>query len=702
MKRSPGNTIANGHELARLLARAQEQFRSGQLGTAAKHLQKAIKFNPRDPRSYLLLARVQQSQGRPQDSIKTYKQCLRQMPDNFDALFNLGMLYKRSGRVDAAIDCYQRALQQRIDIPELYNNLGNAWLDKGDSAQAIDAYQRALELKPEFAGAWHNLGRLYLQMNQPADALPPLRRARQLQSDDEQIVKDLSLCLSLLPLDADDPELAEDLQACLARPRIDGRALSRAVCRYLRQQVFANLIESWRHGQLHVSPATLEQLQQPLLLAVLRREPLCDLILEQVLTRIRQACLLDRKLAESAPELIFALAEQCFLNEYLWEVSDAQSEALAGLETELNTASPETVQSIRYALFACYKPLYQLLPDSQVVQTLYNSADTSLKQLIEQQVIEPGLESGLKQNLPVLTPIEHATSQAVRTQYESNPYPRWHQIDKPISTSLSEHLCQLFPALRTRPPQFPATPQILCAGCGTGLQALRMARRIQPCAITAIDISSASLAYGLRQAQATGHNDIRFGQADILKLDDSLGSFDCIECYGVLHHLAEPATGWANLRRLLKPGGIMRIGLYSHAARGPIREIRRTIDELRLSPEEIQGIRTIRRHIAELPATDPVHGLIHSPDFYTVSECRDLMFHVQEHQLNLQDIAAILRKLKLEFIGFEFEDYAILNRYRALYPDDVHAVDLNNWHELEQAHPESFAAQYIFWVRDAA
>ena len=43
--------------------------------------------------------------------------------------------------------------------------------------------------------------------------------------------------------------------------------------------------------------------------------------------------------------------------------------------------------------------------------------------------------------------------------------------------------------------------------------------------------------------------------------------FDVIEANGVLHHLASPFEGWRVLLALLRPGGAMRIGLYSELAR---------------------------------------------------------------------------------------------------------------------------------------
>ena len=56
-------------------------------------------------------------------------------------------------------------------------------------------------------------------------------------------------------------------------------------------------------------------------------------------------------------------------------------------------------------------------------------------------------------------------------------------------------------------------------------------------------------------------------QADILHLHHLGKEFDIIESTGVLHHMDEPMVGWKALVDLLKPGGLMKIGLYSDLAR---------------------------------------------------------------------------------------------------------------------------------------
>ena len=66
----------------------------------------------------------------------------------------------------------------------------------------------------------------------------------------------------------------------------------------------------------------------------------------------------------------------------------------------------------------------------------------------------------------------------------------------------------------------------------------------------------------------------------------SLGrQFDFIDTSGVLHHLADPWSGWRILLSLLRPGGPMQVGLYSELARRNVVAARALIAERRLSAQ---------------------------------------------------------------------------------------------------------------------
>jgi hypothetical protein len=164
-----------------------------------------------------------------------------------------------------------------------------------------------------------------------------------------------------------------------------------------------------------------------------------------------------------------------------------------------------------------------------------------------------------------------------------------------------------------------------------------------------------------------------------------------------LHHLADPWTGWEALLSLLRPGGFMLLGLYSEMARRPVLAARARIAELGLggSADDIRGFRQ------ELMQNGDPRGhasILESEDFFSLSACRDLLFHVQERRLRLGEIADFIRSHRLNLLGFELDD-GVLAAYRKRFPQDRAATDLACWETFEADHPGLFGGMYIFWVQ---
>jgi len=139
----------------------------------------------------------------------------------------------------------------------------------------------------------------------------------------------------------------------------------------------------------------------------------------------------------------------------------------------------------------------------------------------------------------------------------------------------------------------------------------------------------------------------------------------------------------------------MLVALYSEAARRGIVEARRYIAEKGYG-SSADDIRHCRQ---DLLAMDQKGGLgTGFGDFFGVSSCRDLLFHVQEQRMRLPDIAHFLKDNDLAFLGFE-TDTATLQAYRQRFPDDPAAIDLQNWDAFEAEQPDTFAGMYVFWVQ---
>jgi hypothetical protein len=141
----------------------------------------------------------------------------------------------------------------------------------------------------------------------------------------------------------------------------------------------------------------------------------------------------------------------------------------------------------------------------------------------------------------------------------------------------------------------------------------------------------------------------------------------------------------------------MLIGLYSELARQDIVAARRHIAEHGYAPTP-DDIRRCRQDFMSMAATDWTAELFRRHDFFAMSECRDLLFHVQEHRYTLPRLKDALARLGLCFLGFQLSP-GVLNRYGRQFPDDPEKTDLDNWHRFETDNPATFRGMYLFWVQ---
>jgi 2-polyprenyl-3-methyl-5-hydroxy-6-metoxy-1,4-benzoquinol methylase len=285
-------------------------------------------------------------------------------------------------------------------------------------------------------------------------------------------------------------------------------------------------------------------------------------------------------------------------------------------------------------------------------------------------VREPTQENDYRATLQKLTPIDDEISRLVSRQYEDNPYPRWIRSPSiggavPFKAFLADELGLESSRLARRDDNI----DVLIAGCGTGQQSIQTAQRFPAARILAVDLSTASLAYAKRKARELGMVNIEYAQADILGLESIGKTFDFIQCVGVLHHLEDPLAGWRVLRSILRPGGVMHIGLYSELARRDIAAAQDLI-VARGYEATTEGIRQFRLDLQLADQWRPFRSLTALEDFYDTSGCRDLLFHAKERRFTLRQIKESLAELELDFLKFNV-DSGVRQRYSLQYPGEL-------------------------------
>jgi SAM-dependent methyltransferase/tetratricopeptide (TPR) repeat protein len=440
------------------------------------------------------------------------------------------------------------------------------------------------------------------------------------------------------------------------------------------------------------SPAALTEIAGDLFLqCALATVPLRGVALERLLAPLRakllslaHAGLLGAKpFGPDLVPLLAALAQQCFTNEYIFVQSDEETRQSVQLRDLLlqRSAGRETIPPYLIGAVAAYFPLHKLPEAAPLLQRGWPEETAAL---ILQQLREPLVEREDRGQIPALTPVDDAVSLQVMNQYEENPYPRW--TINPLAAMARNGPAE---------PDADAPGEILIAGCGSGRHSLEVAQLFPDARILAVDIGLTGLAYARRKTREAGLSNVDYAQADILKLGTLGRGFDRIEAVGVLHHLAEPEAGWRVLLSLLRQNGVMRIGLYSEAARHAVIEARGLIAE-RYRPTA-DDIRKCRQEILRDYDKRRWWRLIESGDFYSVSGCRDLLFNVMEHRFTIPRIKAFLDEQSLSFLGFDPEP-AVVEKFQKQFSGAAALIDLDKWHAFETENPQAFRFMYVFSV----
>src|SRR5689334_6783901 len=175
----------------------------------------------------------------------------------------------------------------------------------------------------------------------------------------------------------------------------------------------------------------------------------------------------------------------------------------------------------------------------------------------------------------------------VRAQYEALPYPARDPGDEAVRliTGSPSHILEVNHYLFAGRRNFNRPFRTLVAGGGTGDACIMLAQQLVdrrcPGEVVYLDLSTASRAVCEARAKARGLRNIQFLTGSLLDLPSMpIGSFDYIDCTGVLHHLPDPAAGMQALASVLHPDGGMGVMLYVEYGRSgvyPLQELLRTL-----------------------------------------------------------------------------------------------------------------------------
>ncbi len=707
------------------LARGADHHRAGRWRNAAAAYADALRADPDNIDALTLLGGVLLRMERAAEAVALLDRAARDAPAHALAQLNRARALLLLDRPHDAVAAFDAALAARPGFPEAARGRARALLAAGRPGEAEAAVRDLLSTRPGDARLHVDLGASLLAQDRPEAADAAWEAAARLAPDLPGLAASraaLARATGLARLAAGAPDAAEWLRRALARDPTDRAALlGLADALYQRTEaatradldrlLAADGVDHQRLGHAieHVlaglgafegdppsnrvdgegrssAKPLLPPGTTPLVLAWLHRTVVASprgLALVRALRR--DALARVHAGTDVSIELLEALAVQAWNTEHA-DV-DAADEALADALVALPPSKHHA------AAFALSRPL------ARYPHPLGAPGLEALATLVRREIVEPAEERALAPSIPSLAAHDDATSDAVRAQYEANPYPRLVGVHRRVPVPFHVLVHGLLPTVDV-PAR--ARVRVLVAGGGTGQHPISVAAGIEGAEVVAVDLSRASLGRAARVARAHGVP-VRFVQGDLLALGDDgqaegdgLGAFDFVDCVGVLHHLADPLAGGRALVARLAPGGLLRLGLYSERGRADVVAARALAAEHGWEPTPA-GLRAARRALLALPADHPAAGLAASVDLYSQSGLRDLVFHPCEHRYRPAEVAGLVDALGLRVLGLQHARPEAARLYRARWPDDAAQADLARWDALEAEHPRLFAGMIHVW-----
>ena len=114
---------------------------------------------------------------------KLYKEILQIEPNHLESICYLATIFAQTKRINLAKNFFLKAIEINPNNPRINNNLGNIFLQLGEKHKALKYFEKSIKLKPNYADAYLNLGLAFKSLGKYEQATSFFEKAIKVQPE---------------------------------------------------------------------------------------------------------------------------------------------------------------------------------------------------------------------------------------------------------------------------------------------------------------------------------------------------------------------------------------------------------------------------------------------------------------------------------------------------------------------------------------
>ena len=137
-----------------------------------------------------------QNQGKYEEAESVFMEVLKTQPDDFVALYSLGVIASRQGEPEKAFEWLSKAAKTAPENPMVHYAIATSLQGMGMYEQALDSFDHALKLDPKYVEAYVNKATLLHSMSRQLDALKTLEAGLSVSPQEQKLLNNKGYILT--------------------------------------------------------------------------------------------------------------------------------------------------------------------------------------------------------------------------------------------------------------------------------------------------------------------------------------------------------------------------------------------------------------------------------------------------------------------------------------------------------------------------